>query len=59
MMTENDYARYTAEQVAKGREEGREEERLIIARALLAKGSDIKLISEVTGLSEEDVKALK
>jgi predicted transposase/invertase (TIGR01784 family) len=47
---------------AKGREEGRAEGltegKLLIARNLLSKGVDIKLISETTGLSEEELKSL-
>lgn len=43
---------------AKGRAEGKAERNFEIARNLLAKGLDIKLISEATGLSEEDIKKL-
>ncbi len=50
----------------KGREEGREEGRkegetkkaVTVARAMLAKGMDVALVSEVTGLSLEDVQHL-
>ena len=48
---------------AKGREEGRAEGltegKLLIARNLLSKGVDIKLISETTGLSEEELTRLQ
>jgi predicted transposase/invertase (TIGR01784 family) len=43
----------------KGREEGREERDLEIARALLKQGLATKQISAATGLSEEEVKKLQ
>ena len=42
----------------KGREEGREEEKVAIAKQMLAKGLDTQFISELTGLSEEQLKQL-
>lgn len=47
------------EGLAKGRAEGLAEGRAEIAVAMLAKGMDIDTISELTGLSMEEVKALK
>ena len=43
----------------KGREEGREEERLEVARRMLEKGLPIELIMETTYLTREDVAALQ
>ena len=42
-----------------GREEGREEEKKVVTKRLLKKGMDIKSISEITGMSEEDIKNLR
>ena len=47
-----------AEGKAEGIEEGLAEGKLLIARNLLSKGVDIKLISETTGLSEEELKSV-
>jgi predicted transposase/invertase (TIGR01784 family) len=41
----------------KGREEGRNEEKLIIAKNLLAKGSTPEFVQEITGLSLEDINS--
>lgn len=45
----------------KGREEGRAEgesaSKLLIARNMIEKGLDITIITELTGLTEEDIKA--
>lgn len=41
------------------REEGRMEGRMETARAMLAKGMDVALVSEVTGLSVEEVERLR
>lgn len=38
--------------------EAKEEGKLEIAKAFLAKGVDIATIAECTGLSEEDIKAI-
>lgn len=43
----------------KGREEGRKDKALEMARAMLAKGKPVSEIIEFTGLSEEEVKALQ
>ena len=59
MMTANDYAKYLAEQVAKNRDEAKEEERLVIAKAMLSTGADVSYVVTVTGLSKEQVKSLK
>ena len=45
------------EGLEKGREEGREEKRTI-ARNLLAKGSTLEFVSEITGLSLEEIGKL-
>ena len=50
------------EGIKKGREEGREEKDLKIsqiARGMLARGMDFDLISDITGLSKEEIKSLK
>ena len=39
----------------KGKEEGKEERELEIARTMLVKGMDISLISEITGLKEDQI----
>ncbi|WP_088186866.1 Rpn family recombination-promoting nuclease/putative transposase [Desulfosporosinus sp. FKA] len=41
-----------------GREEGRAENLLEVTRKLLKKGMDVKSISEITGLSEEEIKEI-
>lgn len=46
----------TAEE--RGREEGKEEERHTIAKAMKAKGIAIDVISETTGLSADDINKL-
>jgi len=38
-----------------GKEEGKEEGKLEIARTMLVKGMEISLISEITGLKEEQI----
>jgi len=43
---------------AEAEEEGREKERLVVARNMLAKGLDNVLISEMTGLSLPDIECL-
>ena len=43
----------------KGREEGREEEKIKIARNLLESGLPFDLVIKTTGLSEEEVKNLE
>ena len=46
----------TAEE--KGRNEGRAEEKLDIARKMKSKGFTVSDISEMTGLSEEEIEAI-
>jgi predicted transposase/invertase (TIGR01784 family) len=43
----------------KGREEGREEARRTVAMRLLARGVTVAEVVELTGLTEEDVRALQ
>ncbi len=45
-------------EITAGREEGREERTVEIAKNLLAKGTDKQAISEVTGLSAKELKKL-
>jgi len=42
-----------------GREEGREEEKKKVTKKLLKKGMDVKSISDITGMSEEEIKNLR
>ena len=70
MITERDYqniidtaaedgrAEGFAEGEAKGRSEGKTEERVQIAKAMIAKGMDRNTISEITGLSDEELESL-
>lgn len=51
-------AKGRAEGLAEGLAEGEKKRNLEIARNLLSKGLDIKLISETTGLSEKEIKKL-
>ena len=44
---------------AEGLKEGKQQEKLEIAKQMLAKGLDIQLICEMTGLSEAKINALK
>ena len=44
---------------AEGREEGRAEGKREILFALLKAGAEIKLLKEVSGLSEEEIKTLR
>ena len=48
-----------AEGRAEGINEGRSEEKTAIARNMLTKGYDLKTVSELTGLSTDEVLALK
>jgi len=41
-----------------GREEGRADEKLEIARNLLAEGSSPEFVQEITGLSMDEIKKL-
>ena len=60
MMTERDYTNILntcrAEGEAKGKAEGLVEGKIEVARAMKAKGLDIALISELTGLPEEEIR---
>ena len=47
-----------AEGMAEGEAKGRMEERGEMARMMKAKGLEISLISEMTGLSEEEIRKL-
>ena len=47
------------EEFAKGEAEGETKKALAVARAMLAKGMDDALVSEVTGLSIEEVERLR
>ena len=66
MITERDYDNiiYTAkaegrtEGKAEGLDEGRIEGKTDVARAMKAKGLETSLISELTGLSEEEIQRL-
>ena len=47
-----------AEGEAKGRSEGLAEGKVLIAKAMIAKGMDRNTISEITGLSDEELESL-
>jgi len=47
------------EAIRQSKKEGREEEKKEVTKKLLRKGMDITSISEITGLSEEEIKNLK
>ncbi len=47
------------EGIKKGRQEGRQEERQQVVLNMLKKKLNISVISEVTGLSEKEIKKLK
>ena len=51
-------AKGKAEGLADGEAKGHAEEKVSIARAMLASGMDIPLISSLTGLPEEEIKML-
>jgi predicted transposase/invertase (TIGR01784 family) len=42
--------------LAQGREDGHKEEKQIIAKNLLAKGSTLEFVQEITGLSLEEIE---
>ena len=44
---------------AEGRAEGREEGRAEVAKTMMEKGMDVKIIASLTGLSEEEIKSLR
>ena len=70
MITERDYqniidtaaedgrAEGKAEGLAEGEAKGKAEERVLIAKAMIAKGMDVNTISEITGLSCEEIASL-
>ena len=58
MITERDYRNILETAREDGFAEGRAEEKVSIARAMLASGMDIPLISSLTGLPEEEIKML-
>ena len=47
-----------AEGLAEGEAKGKAEERVLIAKAMIAKGMDRNIISEITGLSDEELESL-
>ena len=66
-MEDQDYEDHLALREEKGRQEGREEgreegrraEKLAIVRSMLAKGLDLSVIAETTGLSEAEIEGLR
>ena len=62
MMTERDYTNilntYRAEGLAEGEAKGLTEGKTEVARAMKAKGLGMALISELTGLPEDDIRKL-
>ena len=44
--------------IKQGKIEGQREEKLEIAKNMLAEGMDINVITKITGLSEKEIKAL-
>lgn len=55
-IAENEYARKQGMKI--GREEGREEERAVMAQRLMDLGVDPQIIQQATGLNQEEIKAL-
>lgn len=47
-----------AEGRAEGRAEGKAEGRAEVAKTMMEKGMDVKIIASLTGLSEEEIKSL-
>jgi len=47
------------EAVEVAREEGIEQEKFIIAKNLLAKGSTLEFVSEITGLGIDEIERIK
>ena len=58
MITERDYQNIIDTAAEDGRSEGKAEERILIAKAMIAKGMDRNTISEITGLSDEELESL-
>ncbi len=55
---EKGVAQGMAQGMKQGMAQGKEEERIDIAKTMLAKGMSVELISELTGMSADEVKAL-
>lgn len=59
---EDGYAEGEANGLAKGREEGRaegrNEEKLVIARKMLADGMSIELVAKYSGLTEDEISKI-
>jgi predicted transposase/invertase (TIGR01784 family) len=53
------YQEIASENKQKGKREGKQEEKRKMARILLRKKMTLEFISEVTGLSPEELRALK
>ncbi|MCB8814737.1 Rpn family recombination-promoting nuclease/putative transposase [Desulfosporosinus shakirovi] len=47
------------EAIKEGKEEGKKENKLEVAQKMLNRGMDIQVISEIVGISEEEIKNLK
>ena len=62
MITERDYQNIIDTAAEDGRAEGfaegKAEERVQIAKAMIANGMDRNIISEITGLSDEELESL-
>ena len=59
MWTEIDQIATTAFAVEKAKEEGKTEEKVEVAKAMLAKKYSVKDIAEITGLSPEEIARIK
>ena len=58
MITERDYQNIIDEGFAEGEAKGKAEEKVLIAKAMIAKGMDVNTISEITGLTCEEISSL-
>jgi len=56
---EMDIAVHSEQAREEGREEAREQEKQIIAKNLLAKGSTPEFVSEITGLNFDEIEQLQ
>ncbi len=52
------FAEGRSEGFSEGEAKGKAEERILIAKAMIAKGMDMNTISEITGLSDEELESL-
>ena len=52
------FAEGRSEGFSEGEAKGKAEERILIAKAMIAKGMDRNTISEITGLSDEELESL-